>query len=99
MTELLHKENKIYEMKGRNEDIMTLWLLCNDKKKAEDIGRFLWEDRRIGETIEHDVTDYCTYENNNGELVSIPFTTLIKKARLKLTDDFNKPVRIFYKYE
>lgn len=91
--------NKIYEATGKNEKQLTLYILCNSKKEVNKFSNYLWEDRRIGEIIEHDIEEECCYYDYNKEkLVKIPFKDLVKHKRLDLHKEYNKPVAIHHVY-
>ncbi|WP_125154853.1 hypothetical protein [Clostridium rectalis] len=91
--------NKIFETTGVNENKLTLYILCNSKKEVNKLSDYLWEDRRKGEIIEHDIEDNCCYyDYSKEELVKIPFRDLIKEKRLDLHKEYNKPVTIHHVY-
>ncbi|EQC1535563.1 hypothetical protein ACY1J9_001394 [Clostridium botulinum] len=90
--------NKIFETTGKNEKQLTLYILCKSKEEVNQISNFLWEDRRIGEIIEHDIEDNCCYQDDNNKYFCKPFKELIKSKRLDLHKDYKKPQTIHSVY-
>ncbi|EKS4345075.1 hypothetical protein QB607_003079 [Clostridium botulinum] len=90
--------NKIFETTGKNEKQLTLYILCKSKEEVNQLSNFLWDDRRIGDIIEHDIDEDCCYQDDNNKYFCKPFRELIKSQRLDLHKNYKNPKTIHSVY-